>query len=132
MWGLFLRAWKLPNKLIREVAKAYDLADKHSWSDYELFATGAHTVALVEKARLVQTSETQWVDLHERFEALPIQSRSEIQASGDDIMAWADKKGGPWLKDLLARLDQAIIEGEIRNTQSEIKGWVKHVINESA
>ncbi|KGL41024.1 CCA tRNA nucleotidyltransferase [Listeria newyorkensis] len=130
--GNFLRAWKLPNKLIREVSKAYDLADKRVWSDYELFATGTHTVALVEKARFIQTGETEWTALHERFDGLPVQSRSEIQASGDDIMAWTDKKGGPWLKDLLARLDQAIIEGEIRNTQSEIKGWVEHVINESA
>lgn len=129
--GTFLRAWKLPNKLIREVTKAYDVANKRVWSDYELFATGPHTVALVEKARLVQTGETEWMALHERFATLPVQSRSEIQASGDDIMAWVDKKGGPWLKELLARLDQAIIEGKVANTQSEIKGWVKHVINES-
>ncbi|WP_430533973.1 CCA tRNA nucleotidyltransferase [Listeria rocourtiae] len=128
----FLRAWKLPTKLIRAVAKAYDLADKQEWSDYELFATGMHTVELIEKARFVRASETDWGALKLRFESLPVQSRSEINASGDDVMKWTGKKGGPWLKELLAKLDQAVIELKVKNTQADIKGWVEHVINESA
>ncbi|MBC1473397.1 CCA tRNA nucleotidyltransferase [Listeria grandensis] len=127
--SIFLRAWKLPNKLIRDVTKAYALADKTVWSDYELFVTGMDTVALIEKGRFVRTGITVWDALHTRFADFCVQSRSDIKATGNDIMAWTGKKGGPWLKVLLAQLDQAIIEGDIANTPEEIKGWVKHVIS---
>ncbi|MBC2323069.1 CCA tRNA nucleotidyltransferase [Listeria booriae] len=125
----FLRAWKLPNKLMRDVAKAMEKAEKTVWSDYELFETGIETVRLIDYGHYVQTGKSQWKDLQARFLALPIQSRNDVQASGNDVMAWTNKTGGPWLKELLARLDQAIIEGDIANNPEEIKGWVKHVIN---
>ncbi|MBC1373014.1 CCA tRNA nucleotidyltransferase [Listeria booriae] len=125
----FLRAWKLPNKLIRDVTKAMEKAEKTVWSDYELFDTGIETVRLIDYGHYVRTGKRQWEDLQARFLALPIQSRNDVQASGNDVMAWTNKTGGPWLKELLTRLDQAIIEGDIANNQEEIKGWVKHVIN---
>ncbi|MBC1777795.1 CCA tRNA nucleotidyltransferase [Listeria booriae] len=125
----FLRAWKLPNKLMRDVAKAMGKAEKTVWSDYELFETGIETVRLIDYGHYVRTGKSQWKDLQARFLALPIQSRNDVQASGNDVMAWTNKTGGPWLKELLARLDQAIIEGDIANNPEEIKGWVKHVIN---
>lgn len=125
----FLRAWKLPNKLIRDVTKAMDNVEKIEWSDYELFSTGLETVRLIDYGQYVRTGKSQWEALRARFLALPIQSRNDVQASGNDVMAWTSKTGGPWLKELLARLDQAIIEGDIANNQEEIKGWVKHVIN---
>ncbi|MBC1897264.1 CCA tRNA nucleotidyltransferase [Listeria booriae] len=125
----FLRAWKLPNKLIRDVAKAMEKAEKTVWSDYELFETGIETVWLIDYGHYVRTGKSQWKDLQARFLALPIQSRNDVQASGNDVMAWTNKTGGPWLKELLARLDQAIIEGDIANNPEEIKGWVRHVIN---
>ncbi|MBC1229044.1 CCA tRNA nucleotidyltransferase [Listeria booriae] len=125
----FLRAWKLPNKLMRDVAKAMEKAEKTVWSDYELFETGIETVRLIDYGHYVRTGKSQWKDLQARFLALPIQSRNDVQASGNDVMAWTNKTGGPWLKELLARLDQAIIEGDIANNPEEIKGWVKHVIN---
>ncbi|MBC2315504.1 CCA tRNA nucleotidyltransferase [Listeria booriae] len=125
----FLRAWKLPNKLMRDVAKAMGKAEKTVWSDYELFETGIETVRLIDYGHYVRTGKSQWKDLQARFLALPIQSRNDVQASGNDVMAWTNKTGGPWLKELLARLDQAIIEGDIANNPEEIKGWVRHVIN---
>ncbi|MBC2238970.1 CCA tRNA nucleotidyltransferase [Listeria booriae] len=125
----FLRAWKLPNKLMRDVAKAMGKAEKTVWSDYELFETGIETVRLIDYGHYVRTGKSQWKGLQARFLALPIQSRNDVQASGNDVMAWTNKTGGPWLKELLARLDQAIIEGDIANNPEEIKGWVKHVIN---
>ncbi|MBC2115916.1 CCA tRNA nucleotidyltransferase [Listeria booriae] len=125
----FLRAWKLPNKLMRDVAKAMEKAEKTVWSDYELFENGIETVRLIDYGHYVRTGKSQWKDLQARFLALPIQSRNDVQASGNDVMAWTNKTGGPWLKELLARLDQAIIEGDIANNPEEIKGWVKHVIN---
>lgn len=125
----FLRAWKLPNKLMRDFAKAMEKAEKTVWSDYELFETGIETVRLIDYGHYVRTGKSQWKDLQARFLALPIQSRNDVQASGNDVMAWTNKTGGPWLKELLARLDQAIIEGDIANNPEEIKGWVKHVIN---
>ncbi|MBC1499440.1 CCA tRNA nucleotidyltransferase [Listeria weihenstephanensis] len=124
----FLRAWKLPNKLMRDVATAYGLAEKTTWTDYELFETGEETVALIEKGWLIRTGKTNWETLQERFEALPIKSRKAIQVSGNDIMAWTGKTGGPWLKEALAKLDEAIVTGAIANIPEEIKGWVNDVI----
>ena len=42
-------------------------------------------------------------------QALPIQSIRELVISGQDIMEWLNKPGGPWLKVMLHQIEHAVL-----------------------
>ncbi|PTJ88034.1 CCA tRNA nucleotidyltransferase, partial [Staphylococcus simulans] len=56
---------------------------------------------------------------------LVISKRSDIAINGKIILETLNRKGGPWLKDILRKLECAIINHELQNEQSEIIKWVK-------
>lgn len=56
---------------------------------------------------------------------LVISKRSDIAINGKIILETLNRKGGPWLKDILRKIECAIINHELQNEQSEIIKWVK-------
>lgn len=61
-----------------------------------------------------------------RKRTIPIASKKEIVVNGNDIMQWANKKRGPWIKDALDRLTGMIVNSQIKNDRQEIKEWFSH------
>jgi tRNA nucleotidyltransferase (CCA-adding enzyme) len=55
---------------------------------------------------------------------LPIKERSEIKVTGNDLMDWFDRKGGPWLKEVLVKMEKSILEGKVVNDKRKIKEWL--------
>ncbi|MDF2856825.1 MAG: tRNA nucleotidyltransferase, partial [Neobacillus sp.] len=43
---------------------------------------------------------------------------------GNDLMEWYSQSGGPWVKDNLLMVEQAIIEGIVSNEKQVIKEWL--------
>jgi tRNA nucleotidyltransferase (CCA-adding enzyme) len=39
-------------------------------------------------------------------------------------MAWFNQKGGPWLKETLSTIEQAILDRKIVNDKRKIKEWL--------
>lgn len=54
---------------------------------------------------------------------LPLQNSSELAVSGKDLMAWRNKKGGPWLKEALNSILQRVILEQLPNDSEKIKQW---------
>jgi tRNA nucleotidyltransferase (CCA-adding enzyme) len=44
--------------------------------------------------------------------------------TGTDLMAWFNKSGGPWVKELLLKAEQAILDGRVTNNKKIIKEWL--------
>ncbi|MFL6560495.1 MAG: CCA tRNA nucleotidyltransferase, partial [Bacillus sp. (in: firmicutes)] len=59
-----------------------------------------------------------------QFDTLPIKQRSEIDVSGNDLMDWFDKKGGPWLNETLLTIENKILARELENDKQKIKEWL--------
>ncbi|WP_412520699.1 CCA tRNA nucleotidyltransferase [Staphylococcus simulans] len=59
------------------------------------------------------------------YNDLVISKRSDIAINGKIILETLNRKGGPWLKDVLRNIECAIINHELQNEQSEIIKWVK-------
>ncbi len=142
MWLLFLyltesgeptdlmKKWKFPAKKIQFLNRALNVLSIRKcqeWSVYDLYRAGEHIAITVEK--LYQTlngKSGEYVEqnLVARFNELPITSREHIVISGNDVLEWTGKSGGPWMKELFIHLEKAILTKEIANEKEEIRRWI--------
>jgi tRNA nucleotidyltransferase (CCA-adding enzyme) len=128
---VFLRAWKLPNRLIKEVEAVLSiLREVHSFGDWtkeRLFAFGLEHAISAETVRSViqgEPVEKHLQMLNEMFAALPIKTKNELAVSGKDLIEWFEKPGGPWIKEMLAVIERAVIHGEVDNHKERIYEWL--------
>jgi tRNA nucleotidyltransferase (CCA-adding enzyme) len=126
----FLRNWRLPLNEIRAIQKVFYYLNKRlnsSWSLYDLYSATKEIFITAEKIYLVikgmndQSSINYYLGIYEK---LPIKDRSEIDLTGNDLMEWYSQSGGPWVKDNLLMVEQAIIEGIVSNEKQVIKEWL--------
>ena len=55
---------------------------------------------------------------------LQFHERKEMAVNGKDILAYFNKNGGPWLKNVLREIECAIVTDRIKNNKEEILKWV--------
>lgn len=123
----FLRAWKLSNKTIQVVSKAYErLMDyPEEWTATDLYYAGEQVLCLVGSAFEIMYAKDGVVnELLKQYGELPIHSRDELMADGRDLMAWTGKAPGKWLKITIEKLEKEIVQGRLSNTSDAIKRWV--------
>lgn len=126
----FLRGWRIPLKEIREIQLILHYLVKRfkmSWSLYDLYTAtkeifvSSEILYLVIKGIENNNSIQHFLQMYEQ---LPIKDRSEMDVSGNDLMDWFNKSGGPWVKELLFKVEQAILEGNVVNNKKNIKEWL--------
>jgi tRNA nucleotidyltransferase (CCA-adding enzyme) len=127
---LFLKEWRLALKEIREIQQIVHFLTKRleqGWSIYDLYSAGRDHILSTEKlyhvihgSNEVKSSE-HWIRL---YDSLPIKDRSEMNVTGNDVMDWFNKRGGPWLKETLLTIEADIIAGKLENDKEKIKEWL--------
>jgi tRNA nucleotidyltransferase (CCA-adding enzyme) len=60
---------------------------------------------------------------------LPIQTRQQLAITGNDVIVWLDKKGGPWIKPVLDAALDAVVTGQVANDKQQLKEWF-HAFND--
>ncbi|MBC1807032.1 CCA tRNA nucleotidyltransferase [Listeria sp. FSL L7-0993] len=122
----FLKAWKLPNKTIQLVNKAYqDALDmKETWQTEELYHAGQSVFSLVNELNVLRGQEDKQQALKKAYEALPIHSKKDLAITGADLLKWSGENAGPWVKETLDKLECAILSSEINNEKNQIKRWL--------
>jgi tRNA nucleotidyltransferase (CCA-adding enzyme) len=129
--GRFLRAWKLPNIVIRNVKHRLEFLHKvfeKGWSKQLLFECGKNHALSVERMKsliLQEDVHTNIKVLKAKFNDLPLQSPDELVVDGHDLLQWVNKKPGPWIKTTLEQIQQAVLENVIPNDKAAIKEWLK-------
>lgn len=61
--------------------------------------------------------------------SLPIQSIRELAITGQEIMEWFNKPGGPWLKETLTQIELAVLYEKVENNATQIKEWIMNESN---
>ncbi|WHY65488.1 CCA tRNA nucleotidyltransferase [Neobacillus sp. SuZ13] len=126
----FLKDWRLAIKEIREIGRTVHFLYKRleqEWSIYDLYSAGRDTILSTERLYLVikrikdYRSIKHWVNL---YDSLPIKERAEINISGNDLMDWYNKRGGPWLKETLLDIENSILSCQLENNKEKIKEWL--------
>ncbi|CAK21342.1 CCA tRNA nucleotidyltransferase [Listeria welshimeri] len=122
----FLKAWKLPNKTIQLVNQAYQYAlnGKEYWQKEELYYAGKEVFSLVNEINVIRGQENKQNELDQLYETLPIHSKKDLAITGGDLLEWADKSAGPWIKDTLDKVESAVLSQAINNDKKHIKRWL--------
>ncbi|MBC1544756.1 CCA tRNA nucleotidyltransferase [Listeria cossartiae] len=122
----FLKAWKLPNKTIQLVNKAFQdaLGTKETWLTEELYHAGQPVFSLVNELNVLRGQEDKQQSLNQAYEALPIHSKKDLAITGADLLKWAGASAGPWVKETLDKLECAVLSSEINNEKNQIKRWL--------
>lgn len=126
----FLRNWKQPTKKIRRVKHGLHWLQQRLetvFSPVDLYK--AENAWAISTERLYNTLVGKDVHhnvdlIEEQFNSLPIKDRSEMAISGQDLIEWYEKNGGPWIEENLQAIEKAIINGEISNRKESIREWL--------
>lgn len=114
---------------IQQIVKAVQLREQRFFSTVDLYQFSEQILVTAEKfvKILFPTIETtDSTTIVKMKKALPIQSIKELSITGNDLMNWLDKPGGPWLKEMINEIVQAILHKEINNHPEQIKEWIKN------
>ncbi|EGF3616519.1 CCA tRNA nucleotidyltransferase [Listeria monocytogenes] len=122
----FLKAWKLPNKTIQLVNKAYQdaLKMKETWLTDELYHAGKAVFSLVNELNVIRGQENNQHKLSQAYEALPIHSKKDLAITGADLLKWSGESAGPWVKETLDKVECGVLSNEINNEKIQIKRWL--------
>ncbi|MBC2329938.1 CCA tRNA nucleotidyltransferase [Listeria swaminathanii] len=122
----FLKAWKLPNKTIQLVNKAYQdaLNTKEAWLTEELYHAGKAVFSLVNELNVIRGQANKQAALDQAYELLPIHSKKDLAISGADLLKWSGENAGPWVKETLDNVERAVLLNEINNEKNQLKRWL--------
>ncbi|WP_421379188.1 CCA tRNA nucleotidyltransferase [Bacillus salacetis] len=121
--------WRLPSKKIKYISKAVKFLSgrmEREWDRYTLYLAGISTAYDVEEVyRVLKLSDqTGRAELEKLYDELPIRNRGELAVTGNDLMKWSGKSGGPWIKEILDNTEKAVINSIIPNQKSTIREWL--------
>lgn len=116
----FLKAWKLPNKTIQLVNKAYQYAlnMKETWLTEELYHAGKAVFSLVNELNVIRGQENNQHKVSQAYEALPIHSKKDLAITGADLLKWSGESAGPWVKETLDKVECGVLSNEINNEKN--------------
>ncbi|PJO41800.1 CCA tRNA nucleotidyltransferase [Lysinibacillus xylanilyticus] len=129
-WREVLGEYRLSNKemaFVKAVLEALK-ALKNGWTnmDYFLYTEQALEAACYfAELRQLDVQKPQQ-SIQEIQTKLPIRHKRELIVNGTDLLKWSGKKGGPWVKEALQAMLEAVVNGELQNDQQQIKNWIEH------
>ncbi|MET4560952.1 tRNA nucleotidyltransferase (CCA-adding enzyme) [Lysinibacillus parviboronicapiens] len=128
-WPDVLRSYRLSNKEMAFVKSA--LAAFHAfesgWTNLDYFTfreeelEAARYFAEFRQLDVPMPQES----IQEAQAKLPIRQRQEIVVNGMDLLKWSGQKRGPWVKEALQSMLEAVVSGELQNERQQIKHWIE-------
>lgn len=126
----FLKGWKSSNRLIQIVkigVLQLQKREKDDWSVDDLYYTGEEIISYVEEARnFLYQDNYQNISLT-RYHNLPIKSIKDMAINGKDVIHFLDEKPGPWLGEILSRLESLVLHGKIPNEKDLLLDEIKNI-----
>jgi tRNA nucleotidyltransferase (CCA-adding enzyme) len=125
---VFLREWKLPVQKIKKIKQIhlwllYRVGD--AWDKESVYHAGIEIASYSEKVyKCLFPEKSNASQIYEISGSLPISQRSELKVTGTDLMAWFGKGPGPWLREVLDTVEQAVINGVLQNETEKIREWL--------
>lgn len=123
-----LSQWKLPGIIFKKVKillTGYEIRSSQELSKMHVFNWGLGNTKSIERVWAVMSGKKpDFNKIDTLYESMPIHNESELQITGHDLMKWSDTKGGPWIKEWIKDIIQAILDGEIANEKELIKEWL--------
>lgn len=125
-----LRSWKMPVKQIKRIKKGLEwlkLRLEKDWTTIDLYSASEEIAISTERLfNIIKGHEDMqsFDQIREQLNSLPIKNQTEMQVSGKDLMNWYNQNGGPWVKEVLQKIEMGIVFGRVRNSKDAIKEWL--------
>lgn len=146
MWGLllhtlgisskqcasFLKKWRLSNqklKVIEKILLYLEYRNSENWNELSLYRAGLEISLSVERIlQIIKGSPNDELIrvIDQTYKKLPIKSKGDLAVTGQDIISWLEKAGGPWLSKLLEELEHAVLLRKVPNQKEAIREWLNH------
>ncbi|MGE6537045.1 CCA tRNA nucleotidyltransferase [Bacillus luti] len=129
--SVFLRQWKFSNKKIKDIVAillVIRTRKEKDWDTVLLYKTGIHIAEMAERvyeAMIESYDHTSVKRVQTLFQALPIKSRQEMNVTGNELLKWANKKPGPWVAEMIQKIEEAILQGNVVNEKESIREWLQ-------
>lgn len=99
---------------------------KEGFTNLNLYKYDLDTIILADKIRaFVDNRNTNFDELVKTKLALPISSRKDLKVNANDLIKYINKPQGPWINELLHKIEKAILGNKIKNEKSEILNFIK-------
>ena len=127
--------FKLSNELkqqINRLVHATQIRCERLFTIDDLYHFEENILVQAELLSRVLCSDSQQIPVElivQRKQSLPIQSFRELVISGQDVMEWLNKPGGPWLKAMLSRIEHAVLHQKVANNATKLKEWIMNESN---
>lgn len=116
--------YRLANKQKQFIAHVLAAVEKDDWTPLDYFTYDEHVLVTAGAIRHAFNNEAVTpTQIRMAKSALPIQEKAQLAVNGQHVMSWYDKKSGPWLKEALAAILAAVVNGDIENDEQRIKEW---------
>ncbi|KEK22729.1 CCA tRNA nucleotidyltransferase [Bacillus gaemokensis] len=128
--AVFLRQWKFSNKKIKDIVAvllAIRARKIKSWDAVLLYKTGLEIALMAERVyqAMIEKYDISSINqVHSSFHALSIHNRQEMNVSGNDLLMWTDKTPGPWVAEVLQKIEEEILQGRLGNEKEKVREWL--------
>lgn len=123
-----LRKWKASNAFIKQVSDLVAAYQLKNWDLESLYQYGLENAQLVDELK-TKAGEKIDLSLAEKLDqSLQIHDKSELAASGQDLMESLGLKPGPVLGKLLKGIETKIVKNQLQNEKTEILNFARKAI----
>lgn len=129
------KAYKLSNdekSFLSHVEQASINRSKQAFAIDDFYRYDAIVLYLAEKFYNVTNDlkiELSIKHFEQEKSKLPIQSMKDLQVNGQDLLKWANVRGGRWVGEWMQKIEQAVLHRQWENETDKIKEWFIHDFN---
>lgn len=123
----FCRKWKTSNdfqKQVSQLVACWKWREKQAYTKQICYQYGRENLVLVEQLRAAQGLAVDFERIEALHQSLTIHSKQDIVVNGATLMAECGLKPGPHLGQLLTKIEEAIVAGELANDKGAIMAFV--------
>lgn len=129
----FLKQWKSANNIIQSVSRSLPLLDKflaqQNLSNWDYYYAGLPIVLLANQIAQLYGLGAAPAQLQKRYHQLPIQQRRQLALDGGDLLHHLALQPGPQLGELLAKLEQQVVAGNLPNNRQALLQSARSMLN---
>lgn len=127
----FFKEWKSSNERMRacknNLQVLMEIKKQNGLSPFLIYTYGYEVIkSCISIYSILESKDAEIMSavLEKMHGQLPIATRKELAISGNDLIEWFNKSGGPWLSNAIEKVERAVVSGEVLNTKTDIKEWL--------
>lgn len=125
---VLVRDFKLSNeekRFLKKCEEALAIRSKQAFEEWDFYTFPTDVLEVAERIHFVNNEGTAMSrqQIAQQKSRLPLQQRTELAFTGNDLLTWSGKHGGKWTSEWIQKIERAVVHGRIKNDAQAIKDW---------